>query len=331
MSLVAFLRALARDNHLRRERRRNLALDAARYLGNRLLEPLDAVLARRYASREYPILFVVGAPRSGTTLLFQLAVRHLPLAYVDNAAARFWMAPVLGLVRPFRPRAGTQRGAVSLRSVLGSSEGPHGPHEFSYFWHHWMGFHESDELSPDALRRVDWRGIDRKLAALAGVFRAPLIMKSINFVDYHVSWIAAQEPRYRFVWIDRDPLFAVQSILESRRLRYGDERVWWSVRPADVEKWRDATPVEQVCHQVAHVRRALRSAFEGLPESRRLVLTYPDLVQAPGETLSRLARLAGVEAPPPGDIAPLQLQSRDRWRRSEEDRERVLSLLETAA
>lgn len=330
MNLAAFLRALGRDNRVRRERRRNLALDAVRYLGNRLLEPVDAVLAPRYASREFPVLFIVGAPRTGTTLLFQLAVRHLRLAYVDNAAARFWMAPTVGLLHPFRRRPGVDRSSVSLGSVLGSSEGPHGPHEFSYFWQHWMGFHPTDELSPDELLRVDWGGIDRKLAALAGVFRAPLILKSINFVDYHVSWLAAREPRYRFVWIDREPLFVVQSILESRRLRYGDEGVWWSIRPADVEKWQSATPIEQVCHQVSHVRRALETAFQGLPESRRLVLQYRDLAADPEEALARVAGLAGVEAPAPGEIGPLRLQSRDRWRRTEEEREHVARLLEVA-
>jgi len=328
MNLVAFLRALRHDNRARRERRRNLALDAARYLGNQLLEPVDALLARRYGSREYPVLFIVGAPRSGTTLLYQLAVRHLRLAYVDNTAARFWMAPTVGLLHPFRRRPGAERSSVTLGSTLGSSEGPYGPHEFSYFWQHWLGFHPADELSPEALARVDWEGIDRKLAAVAGVFGAPLIMKSISFVDYHVAWMAAREPRYRFVWIEREPLFVVQSILESRRLRYGDEGAWWSIRPADVERWRAATPIEQVCHQVSHVRRALQTAFRGLPESRRLVLQYRELVADPGEALARVAALAGVEAPAPGEIPPLELRSRNRWRRSEEDRERTVRLLE---
>jgi hypothetical protein len=330
MTLAAFLRALGSDNRVRRERRRNLALDTGRYIGNRLLQPLDAVLARLYGSHDYPVLFIVGAPRSGTTLLYQLAVRHLRLAYVDNAAARFWMAPTVGLLHPFRPRAGAERSRVSLSSVLGSSEGPHGPHEFSYFWQHWMGFRPTDELSPDELSAVDWEGLDRKLAAVAGVFRAPLIVKSINFVDYHVSWLAARGPRYRFVWIERDPLFVVQSILESRRLRYGDESAWWSIRPADVDAWRGAAPIEQVCHQVSHVRTSLRRAFEALPMDRRLVLQYADLVADPGTALARVAELAGVEAPASGEIPLRPQQSRDRWRRTEADRERVARLLETA-
>jgi hypothetical protein len=330
MNLVAFLSELRRDNLARRERHRNLALDAALYLGNRLLQPADGMLARRYAGRAYPVLFIVGAPRSGTTLLYQLAVRCLALAYVDNAAARFWMAPVVGLVHPFRRRPGQDRASVALGSTLGSTEGAHGPHEFSYFWRHWMGLHPVDELTEAALARVDLAGVDRKLAAVAGVYAAPLVVKSISFVDYHVAWLAAREGRYRFVWIDREPLYVVQSILESRRLRYGDERAWWSIRPADVDDWRVAPPIEQVCHQVAHVRRALRTAFSTLPESRRLVLQYRDLVARPGEALGRVAALAGVDPPAAADVARLQLRSGDRWRRSREERERAARLLEDA-
>jgi hypothetical protein len=330
MNAIAFLRSLGRDNRARRERRRNLAMDLGLYLGNRLLQPLDSLAARWYSSHERPVVFIVGAPRSGTTLAYQLAVRHLPLAYVDNVTARFWMAPTLGALLPLGRWSATDRSSIALDSVLGSSPGLRGPHEFSYFWQHWLGEHPTDELTPDELERADWAGIDRKLRAIAGVFRAPLVVKSINFVDYHVGWLADRQPRYRFAWMDREPLYAVQSILESRRLRYGSESTWWSVRPRDVELWRDASPMEQVCHQVSHVRRALEAAFESLPETRRLVLRYADLVADPRSGLERLARLAGVEPPEAALSALPALENRDRWRRSEDERRMAMRLLEAS-
>jgi len=46
---------------------------------------------------ERPVVFVVGLPRSGTTLLSQLLAYCLDAGYVTNVAARFWLAPVHGI------------------------------------------------------------------------------------------------------------------------------------------------------------------------------------------------------------------------------------------
>ncbi|NBO54134.1 MAG: hypothetical protein EBU84_05990, partial [Actinobacteria bacterium] len=41
-----------------------------------------------------PLVFIVGVPRSGTTLLSQLFSRFLDVGYIDNIVARFWANPV---------------------------------------------------------------------------------------------------------------------------------------------------------------------------------------------------------------------------------------------
>jgi hypothetical protein len=59
-------------------------------------------------------VFVLGVPRSGTTLTSQLLAYCLDAGYVNNAAARFWLAPVHG-IRLARLIAG-DRGERSFRS-----------------------------------------------------------------------------------------------------------------------------------------------------------------------------------------------------------------------
>src|SRR5262245_45670092 len=67
-----------------------------------LTAPLDRLLAlaeRRIYARatapQRPILFVTGAPRSGTTLVSQALVHHLPVTYFNNLSALFPRAPIV--------------------------------------------------------------------------------------------------------------------------------------------------------------------------------------------------------------------------------------------
>ena len=43
-------------------------------------------------------VFVVGAPRSGTTVLIQALAAAFDVGYISNLAASFWQAPALGVL-----------------------------------------------------------------------------------------------------------------------------------------------------------------------------------------------------------------------------------------
>src|SRR6056297_1198149 len=45
----------------------------------------------------HPFLFVVGPPRSGTTLLSQLIAYTFDVSYINNLVARFYLAPLHGI------------------------------------------------------------------------------------------------------------------------------------------------------------------------------------------------------------------------------------------
>jgi hypothetical protein len=292
MNVVRFYRRIYADNEARRDRRRSLRRDLSLYAKNRGLRLLERALIRRHYREDLPIVFIVGAPRSGTTLLFQLIARYVSIGYVNNFMARYFMAPVYGAVR-YRRRFGAGPGDIPLESHLGVADGPHSPHEFSYFWQFFTDFGERDDLTDSELAAIDWDPLRRELLALAGWFGQPLVLKSINYVDYNIEWIARVLPQSRFIYITRDPRFVVQSILESRIKRYGTDRAWWSVRPRDFASWDDREPLHQVCHQVQDLQRAIAAGLSGLPPSVSHELTYENLVANPAAELQRIAGFVG--------------------------------------
>ncbi|MEZ4334236.1 MAG: sulfotransferase [Myxococcota bacterium] len=309
--MTEFFAAVYADNEARAraDRRRRLP-DVLRHLRNALLAPLDRLLVARHAPHASSVVFVVGAPRSGTTLLYQLIARHLDVAYVSNDLARFWSAPLVGAAWLARTR-GAARPGDRFRSDFGRDPDPGGPHEFSWFWHAHGRFADHDDLRGAERDAVDWKAIADRLAALSGFHERPFVVKSLNFTDYHVPVLTEALPDARFVWIRRDPLYACQSILDARRRRYGDVARWWSIRPRDVADWADRTPAEQVVHQVRDVEHALAKARAQLPPERFLELTYEALVERPARVLVDVARFLGVGARDLGALEPSPFKTRN--------------------
>jgi len=302
-----------------------MAEDVIRYLANRLVQPIDRLLVRAYRDRTIPIVFIVGAPRSGTTLLYQLMCTHLNVGYVSNAMARWWMAPVAA-ARCRSPLCDRASGGA-FASNLGRTEGPNGPHEFGWFWQFHLCHEDTDDLDSEALATRDFRNARAELEGLAGYFERTLVLKAIAHVPYKIGWLKANLPQARFIWIHRDPIFVAQSILESREDRFGDSNRWWSVRPRDVAQWRLRAPHEQVAHQIVDVTDAIGRAFASLEPNDALHVHYDQLVRHPDAEIRRIAAFCDADVRPNPSLSALRLESRNQDRLSPEVREALMRAL----
>ena len=307
-----FFRTVYHDNRRRNDLRRPLGRDLLLYARNLLARPRERRLVARHRRDDLPILFIVAPPRSGTTLLYQLLARHLEAGFPNNFVARHFMVPVLGarrFVRRFGEAALVPGGV--LDSAYGRTEGNAAPHEFSWFWQYFLEPGAHDHLSDAELARRPAATIRDELQGLAGFFGRPLLLKSLNFVDYHVPWLYRILPDARFLRIRRESVHTAQSILEVRRRRYGDEGFWWSIRPRDVDAWRDRDPLEQVAHQVRDVDVALDRDLASLPTGARHEITYEELTADPAEVLAGIADFLGVAMRDRDILAGLRLENRN--------------------
>lgn len=254
---------------------------------NRALLPLERSLYRD-VSPHRPFVFVFGLPRSGTTLLTQLLAHCLELGYVDNLAARFWLAPVCGIRLS---RAVLDRDAYAgFRSEYGSTHDLRDIHEFGYFWMHWLektGFddiRDAKELEED----IDWGGLRRVLANLQEEFGAGMVAKNI-YGSYHLQSLTRVLGDVLWVRIGRDELDAAVSILDARRRYYDDPSQWWSYVPPDYEKVIDSDPRMQIAGQI-HYLRSYWDEEVGRPGvgDHVLEVEYETVCRAPRSVLEKI-------------------------------------------
>lgn len=258
---------------------------------NELLERAPLPLPDPAQSAAKPLVYIVGAPRSGTTLLHQILATALPLDYIDNIIARFWLRPSIGIALS-RQLLEDRHSNIVYRSRLGVSEGLAGPHEFGYFWSNWFKFdkartHHLDDkeraaVNLDGLRKT----LHNELLALAP---HGFLFKNMP-CGFQARDLAEIHPSSLFVHVRRDIRYVAASILSWREKMHGNYATWFSLKPSTypLAALQD-DPVAQVIEQVRSIDREL---VDVLRQSRGRVLSvaYEDVCANPDAFVAQVVR-----------------------------------------
>ncbi|HEY2354115.1 MAG TPA: sulfotransferase [Gaiellaceae bacterium] len=251
---------------------------------------MEVRLGRRWIDEPlaFPPIFVVGAPRSGSTLLYQLLTDRFDVGYLANGHAQQPGAPSLverrrGLVRRRQGELG------DYSSSFGNTAGELGPNEAGPFWYRFF------PRRPHYVAAADFPpAARRELRAAVGAFvdacGRPVVFKNV-YSTARIEAIAAALPEALFVAIHRDLDANVRSILAARLEITGAYDNWWSVEPPGVERLRELPPDEQVAGQVRALGELVAQVEEAIGSQRVLHMSYEDLCADPRAQLERVAEL----------------------------------------
>lgn len=269
------------------------------------LERMNRVLAADEAAgavdlpERLPTLHVIGAPRSGTTLLYQVIAAGLDVGYVNNLVAAFWLAPVTGVRLARKLGVGAGAGS-SFASSFGRTSGIGEPHEFGYFWNHHLRYPDLAERAAGHGATIDWGGLRRAIVGMAEAAGRPMAFKPM-LLTWHLEEMVRHMPRTCYVWIRREPRDTALSLLRMRRSMLGTYEGWTSLRPRGVGD--DLPPWEQVAAQVTLLERTIERAAARLGPERVLPVRYERLCADPAGVLGEVRDLMGRQGPAP-DLRP---------------------------
>lgn len=251
-------------------------------------------------------IFLLGMPRSGTTLIFELFANHAALGWLSFRFNRFPRWPVLAatsrlctLGPVFRKSVGRsdQRGSLVERL----REGPSEAYRFwatycgdKFLYDYLLGVHASAEERSDVQRVVGkvlrYQGKARFAAKLTGPAR--------------IGFLRSLFDDALFINIVRDGRAVVHSLLNvdfwKNTFRLTEPAWQNGLSEAQLERWQtlERSPLALAALEWQAVLESTWRESAELPPGRYLEIRYEDFLAAPQPVLARLCEFCDLPASP---------------------------------
>lgn len=253
-----------------------------------LLKFFEQQLYRKSSIAEYPQIFVCGPPRSGTTLVAQVLIKHLPVYYFNNLTSIFPNSPITSN-KVFGRLARKGSSAITFKSLYGRTVNMWSPNDALYLWDRWTGV-DRDKL-PKNISPKNQNKMRRFFAAVEKFSGKPLVNKN-NKLNTYANLVAAVLNKAYFICLDRDPVYLAQSQLIASRFIHGDESIPYGVKfdidQNSLEK-ESFDPVDQVCNQVLRHKEVMRQQESLIGKDRFIVVPYEDFCAEPAKWVSEIS------------------------------------------
>ncbi len=234
---------------------------------------------------EYPPIFVVGPPRSGSTLAIQLITEAIDIAYFSNRHAKYFGIPFI-IEKYFNPCLNRPIGDFS--STHGRTQGAYSPSEAGNWWYRFFRKEPSyvslEDADPSKMKKF------RKSTALfVKAAKKPIIFKNM-YETVRMQPIKKYIPESLFIVLHRNEIDNGHSLLETRYKVYGNYQTWWSVKVPGKDYLEKCSPGEQVIEQVRGLHDVVQNDLKEMQVDPKEILnmSYEKLCEKPEEVIGEL-------------------------------------------
>lgn len=238
------------------------------------------------AEKSYPLVLVVGPPRSGTTLTYQLLAGFCHVTYPSNLQALFPKSST-NFLKWFGDRD-CGKGRISP-SCYGTTAGFSGPNEAFYIWDRWFGKdrYQSDFDAGDEVATAEMRDFFATWTSIAG---RPFVNKN-NRSTACLSTLCDVLPNAYIVLLNRDCKDVIRSLVRGREFVQGNREYPWGLLSQD-KHGGEKDPlgyIDDVCEQLFNIRAMISQQAERVSPDRLIRVSYADLCRQPQLILKEVA------------------------------------------
>jgi len=227
---------------------------------------------------ESPV-FIVGAPRSGTTILYQLITYATNCVYFDNLVNLARELPLLGVSLSQRWLA--SRPHNSFNSIYGNTtkSGLHAPSEAGQLWHRLLHSNaqnfKAETYSTQGLKQT------RKIIySILNKYNKPIVTKN-TYNSLRLELLAKLHPKTKIIFVTRDPFYTAQSIFLARQKWNQHLDDWWGVKSPNYQELKNKHHLAQIVGQVYDLEKHIVDRKKLFPVNNWLDVHYEELLNLP--------------------------------------------------
>lgn len=277
-------------------------------MGYRLLGSVEPLISKP-RSRIHPPTFIIGPPRSGTTLVALVIVKAFCRSFFSRIAISLCL--VNGSPKP-EVSSRVTRLATRLFSGVSKFENRYGksrritaPTESEIIWHSLFGT-KYDAVDPASISRSQRDAIEQVVAATENGFGARPFVDKATTASVRIEVLRAVFPDAVFIRVTRDRMSVAQSIIIARqRPRFRD---WIGARPKQCLGMENESVERQACAQIHYTERGIDEAIKSVGEENFLTIRYSDVCADPNRQIRRVGAFFAAHGIP-GECDGLELDS----------------------
>lgn len=233
-------------------------------------------------------VFIIGAPRSGSTYLSQLMIGSTDIGFYTNFHDELYGAPFLA--EKLMSLMSVSNRNTSYSSEFGYSKGLFSESEGGRFWRRFFS-KENEHSKLVGMQR------ERLIVALDMLFKASKSKRFLiknNFNSFRLETLSEAFPHAKYIYLKRDVADNAVSLYAARKKIYGDENVWWSMKPKDNVGLDDLEPYQQVVEQVLRINSQIEHDLDRYIEAENVIcVEYSTLERERDNIINDIASFIG--------------------------------------
>jgi len=248
----------------------------------------EDVLFDRFASAldttDVPLVFILGSPRTGSTLVYQVLINYFDFFYFSNFIAdHFSVYPAVGAVLD---QALNPRDITAYESEFGKTKGMWEPSEASAIFKNWFGGeHPSQTKSSNVLSGQDVH-IQKTMKSIFSLTGRPVLSKNA-WNCFRIAAIMELFPRSSFVWVRRDIRESAISDLASR-YKHGGATIWNSATPSNYLEIQKLPYWQQVVEQQYEYNKTIEADLRQFSRGQFIEVWYEEMCRDAEGQVARL-------------------------------------------
>ncbi len=247
-----------------------------------VLSPLILMFEKGYIKKysnqplKHQPVFIIGAPRTGSTILYQTLTNQMDILYIDNLVCRFYKNFFFGFW--LSDKLFKQKAHNCFKSNHGDTSkcGLHAPSECGGFWYRWLPtnkhFIDYDDITDDMVKEIQ-----KEITTVINYFDKPLVFNNNN-IALRIRLIKKAFPNAIYIIADREPVYVAQSLLKARKIFFNDYSTWWSIMPTNYEELLKYPFPKQVVLQHYNINKQMYFDLKNLVDKLNYkTVMYQDL------------------------------------------------------